>query len=403
MRTHKAYGLMALMALFPLFLGFLFSPEVYSDSRPATSDRLAQHTKETGPVEFPYNDYALFIAGMHNEQSSLAACEGRPAWVQQAKFFDQSWQKYRGHQLAPMRKWATEAIEAVASSHHTVFYPFSGADFISIYTLFPRAGTYVMMALEPVGKIPGFSAMSSKDFDSFFADFQHSLHDLLSFHYFVSAHMKADLAQRELSGVLPLVLFFMAREKAQVLDVQYWFMKADSTIREIPAMAPSSDNSTDIPGFKVLFKSSGAREIQTLYYFRFNVYTFGRNKHFVSFLRNLGPFTSFMKSASYVMFDPGVSNARQFVLDQSPNILQEDSGIPLRYFDPAVWDLRFFGAYTGAPSFFKHRYQDDLAKIYQAGKGIRTLPFGIGYHFRLNTSNLMWTTRKDNSPSPGLK
>jgi hypothetical protein len=357
---------------------------------------LAQHRERTEQVELNYNDYALFIAGVHNEQSTLTAYEDRPAWVKHSEFFDQNWQKYRDLQLSPMRKWSGEVIEAVASSQHTVFYPFSGADFISIYTLFPHAGTYVLMALEPAGKMPGFSAMSSKDFDSFFSDLQHSLHDLLSFHYFVSAHMKADLAQKELSGVLPLLLFFMARERARVVEVLHWAMKADGSIREIPAPAPSDDGSTDIQGLKVVFRSSGAAKTQTLYYFRFNVYYFGRNKHFVSFLRNLGPFTSFMKSASYVMFDPGVSAARQFVLEGSSSILQEDSGIPLRHFDPAVWNLCFFGTYKGPPSFFKHRYQDDLAKIYQAGKGIKPLPFGIGYHFRLNTSNLMWATRKDN-------
>jgi hypothetical protein len=210
--------------------------------------------------------------------------------------------------------------------------------------------------------------------------------------------MKADLAQKELSGVLPLLLFFMAREKAQVDDVQYWFMKADGTVRETPALAPGGGDSTDIPGVRIIFESTGAQEPQTLYYFRFNLYHFGQNKHFVSFLKSLGPLTSFMKSASYVMFDPGVSAARQFVLDQSPYILQEDSGIPLKYFDLAVWDLRFYGAYSGPPSFFKNRYQEDLAKIYKTDKDIRPLPFGIGYHFRVNTSNLMFAARKEKPP-----
>jgi hypothetical protein len=391
---HKAYVLRAAMALIWLFLSFLSPPDVYSDSRPATDGSLAPLPEKNRQGQLPYNDYAQFIAGVHNGQSDLAAYEDRPAWVQQAKFFDRSWQKYRESQLAPMRKWAAEEIEAAASSRHTVFYPFSGADFISIYTLFPNAGTYVMMALEPVGKIPGFPAMGGKDFDLFFSDFQHSLHDLLSFHYFVSAHMKADLAQKELSGVLPLLLFFAARDKAEVLDVRYWFMKPDGAIREIPALAPGHGDSTDIPGVRVVFRSSGSQDTQTLYYFRFNLYHFGQNRHFVSFLKSLGPLTTFMKSASYVMFDPGVSAARQFVLDQSLYILQEDSGIPFKYFDSAVWDLRFFGTYAGPPSFFKNRFQEDLARIYETGKDVKPLPFGIGYHFHLNASNLMFAARK---------
>jgi len=392
-RKRNRFGEVLIIVL--VVIGFLFPAVAYSGSRPETDEGYAPPTEKTRQVEFLYNDYAQFIAGVHNGPSALAAYEDRPAWVQHAKFFDQSWQKYRQTQLAPMRKWAADELNAAASSRHTVFYPFSGADFISITTLFPYAKTYVMMALEPVGKIPGLSALGGKHFDSFFGDLQHSLHDLLSFQYFVSAHMKADLAQKELSGVLPLLLFFMAREKARVLDVQYWFMKADGAVRETPALAPGGGDSTDIPAVRIVFESAGLQEPQTLYYFRFNVYHLGQNKHFVSFLKNLGPLTTFMKSASYVMFDPGVLAARQFVLDQSPYVLQEDSGIPLKYFDPAVWDLRFFGAYTGSPSFFKNRYQEDLAKIYQTGKGIKPLPFGIGYHFQVNTSNLMFAERKE--------
>jgi hypothetical protein len=394
MAMLKANRFGALILIFPLFLGFLFSSDIYSGSKSEAEKSLAPPTEKTRPNELSYNDYAQFIAGMRNGQNPLAAYEDRSAWVRHAEFFDQSWRKYQEMQLAPMRKWAADELKAAASSRHTVFYPFSGADFISIYTLFPNARTYVMMALEPVGKIPGFPAMGGQDFDSFLGDLQHSLHDLLSFHYFVSAHMKADLAQKELSGVLPLFLFFMAREKARVLDIQNWVMKADGAVRETPAQAPGSGESTDIPGVRITFESKDLEGPRTLYYFRFNVYQFGRNKHFVSFLKSLGPLTTFMKSASYVMFDPAVSAAKQFVLDQSPYILQEDSGIPFRYFDPAIWDLRFFGAYTGPPSFFKNRFQEDLAKIFQTGKDIKRLPFGIGYHFRLNTSNLMFAARK---------
>ena len=378
-----------------LAFGLLFPWDSYSGSGSGADGAPPPPAEKTRRDESSYNDCAQFIAGMHNRESALAPYEGRSAWVQHAKFFDQSWQKYRDNQLAPMRKWAGDELKAAASSRQPVLYPFSGADFISIYTLFPNARTYVMMALEPVGKIPNFPTLSETELSTFLGDLQHSLHDLLSFNYFVSAHMKANLAQKELSGVLPLLLFFMAREKARVLDVKYCFMKADGTVRETPAPAPGSADSTDIPGVRIVFESTGSQETQTLYYFRFNLYHFGQSKHFVSFLKGLGPLTTFMKSASYVMFDPGVSGARQFVLDQSLYILQEDSGIPLKYFDLAVWDLRFYGAYSGPPSFFNNRYQEDLAKIYKTDKNIRPLPFGIGYHFRVNTSNLMFAASKE--------
>jgi hypothetical protein len=101
-----------------------------------------------------------------------------------------------------------------------------------------------------------------------------------------------------------------------------------------------------------------------------------------------------MKSAAYVMFDPEASIARQFVLDQSRCILQEDSGIPFRYFDPSTWALQFYGTYSKPLSTFKHEYQADLARIYKTGRDIKPLPFGLGYRFQVDTANLLFATRK---------
>ncbi len=101
-----------------------------------------------------------------------------------------------------------------------------------------------------------------------------------------------------------------------------------------------------------------------------------------------------MKSASYVMFDPHVSLARAFVLDQSRYVLQDDSGIPFKYFDPSVWTLQFFGAYTEPISIFRHDYQANVARVYEASRDIKPLPFGIGYHFKVNTANLLLATKK---------
>ncbi len=94
------------------------------------------------------------------------------------------------------------------------------------------------------------------------------------------------------------------------------------------------------------------------------------------------------------MFESKASISRQFVLDQSRYVLQEDSGIPFRYFDPSVWALQFYGTYSGPKSIFKSDYQADLARRYTTGGDIKPLPFGIGYHFQVDTANLLFATRK---------
>ena len=291
-----------------IFSGFLLSS--YALSRPESETGGNTPPARDHPRrQASYAQYAALIAGIRTPQSILAPFENRPVWTEFAKSFDHDWEKYDKMQLAPMREWAARELAKSMSSGFTVFYPFSGPDFVNPYTLFPGAGTYILVALEPIGEIPDFQAMSQKDFDSFFADIRKSLHDLLSIDYFISAHMHTGMESKELNGVLPFLLFFMAREKTRILDVEYWFMEPDGTIQEVPGFESGKPGPAGaIPGVRILFESAGSpgNKPQTLYYFRLNLYnpTFRRNSHFITFLKNFGPLVTFMKSASYVMFDP---------------------------------------------------------------------------------------------------
>ncbi len=207
--------------------------------------------------------------------------------------------------------------------------------------------------------------------------------------------MRSSIGKSELKGTLPVLMFFLAREQARVLDVQYWVMKPDGTIAESPALGPE-DRPTGIPGVRIVFASPGSAENQTLYYFQFNLRndSLERNQHFVSFLKSFGPMTSFAKAASYLMYKPHFSAIREFILDQSLYVLQGDSAIPLRYFDPAGWDLRFYGTYACPIALFSNCYQADMATIYKRGQDIQPLPFGIDYRHRARTSNLMFASKK---------
>jgi len=347
---------------------------------------------EPGAAPAPaYNDCARFIAGLSTGQGPFTALETKPAWVRYARFIGQSWERFdRGH-LAPMREWASR--ELVGANPATVFYPFSGPDFVNMYTLFPHAKTYLMIALEPVGEIPDFSALEE---NYFFAHLQRALYDLLQFNFFITKKLKNSLRGPELKGILPFLLFFLAREKLQVLDVRYWVMKPDGAIEESPAAGPGVLGREDVAGVRLDFARAGSEARQTLYYFRVNLRndSLHRRENFVSFLKGFGPLTTFAKAASYLMHKPWFSGIRQFILDQSLLVLAGDSAIPVRYFDQATWNLKFFGTYSNPIARFKTFRQPELAEIYQRGTNVYPLPFGIDYRHRVHTSNLMLARRK---------
>jgi hypothetical protein len=251
-----------------------------------------------------------------------------------------------------------------------------------------------MLSLEPVGDLPDIAAGEGSNF---FPRLQRSLYDLLQLTFFITPKLEASLGNKELSGVLPVLLFFMAREGLTVEDAKYWVMKADGAIEESAASpAPLKCAPGEVPGLRLVFKRPGASEPQTLFYFRFNIANenFDKNKPFIAFLEKFAPFISFSKAASYLMYRPRYSNIRDFILNHSQYVVQSDSVIPLQYFDRGKWDLRFYGAYSSPIALFSNRYQKDLAAVYQKGQDIKPLPFGFCYRYRPRTSNLMLASQK---------
>ena len=294
-----------------------------------------------------------------------------------------------------MRQWVSG--ELAQADCPAVFYPFSGPDFVNMQTLFPQARTYLMVSLEPVGEIPDLGYGNGS---AFYAGLQRSLYDLLQMSFFITPKLRANLGRGEISGALPVLLFFLAREGMRVEDVKYWVMKPGGSIEETPAAAvPLKCGPGDIPGVRIVFIRPGATEPQTLYYFRFNLGndSFNSNPQFVAWLEKFGPLTTFSKAASYLMYKPNFSGIRQFILEKSGNVLQSDSAIPVQYFDPAVWNCRFYGCYRGPIALFSNRFQRDLAAIYLHCQDIRPLPFGICYRHRPRTANLMFAVKKTGS------
>lgn len=391
MVIRKKRWLGSLTIFLALALWFLPFPGLGSEPLPPSGASPGPQAAKADSNPPGAYDYARFLAGLPNPGGPLAAWENRPAWIKYADSCKRKWEKFAKVQLGPMRQWAAQELNPAQTA--AVFYPFSGPDFLNVYTLFPQARTYVLVALEPVGSLPDFAAL---DLGNFLARMENSLCQYLYTDYFVTAKMHAQISKTELAGVLPVLLFFLAREQARVLEAQPLVLKADGTLEERPAKASNSNPGPGIPGVRLVFAGPGGAEKQTLYYFQVNLqdHSLKKTPQFPAFLKSLGPLTTFTKSASFLLASPFSSAIRQLILEQSCYVLQDDSGIPLRDFPAATWNLRFYGTYKGPIAFFRNRYQEDLAEVYNKGKDVYPLPFGIGYHFRAGTSNLLFAAKR---------
>jgi hypothetical protein len=132
-----------------------------------------------------------------------------------------------------------------------------------------------------------------------------------------------------------------------------------------------------------------------LYYFSTNLadQRLKANTGFLAFLSELNGVTSYFKATSYMTHKPEFSEIRDQVLAKSVAVLQDDSGIPFKYFDAQPWQVQLFGDYERPYGSFRWLEQKDLRKAYSTSA--KPLDFQIGYGFRKVPSNLLFAKKAD--------
>jgi len=333
------------------------------------------------------NDTARFLAGLAPAPGTpLAERADDSGWKQHAKYFDSAWEKLESRQLSKISDWRTKALPP---AQQTMFYMFSGPDFLYANAMFPKAKTYVLSGLEPVGRVPELSEMSDRALRGELRALQVSLNTVLNYSFFITKNMERQLRAGKVNGTLPVIYVFLARSGKTVDEVSYVDIDADGNAQ------PASDSSAKAAakGVKIVFKGSDGLK-QTLYYFRTDISNGGLKKSgFLKFCEKLGPGDSLVKSASYLLHSGGFSTVRDFLLQNSAAILQDDSGIPLGYFKDQDWELKPYGRYLGPISIFRGNYQNRLARLFKQSDR-EPIDFSFGYRWRSKESNLLLAVKK---------
>ena len=82
---------------------------------------------------------------------------------------------------------------------------------------------------------------------------------------------------------------------------------------------------------------------------------------FLKFCDKLGQGDAFLKSTSYLIGSGNFNKVRDFVIERSQAIVQDNSGIPVAAFKPEQWTLTPFGKYLGPIDIFPNDYQPTAA------------------------------------------
>jgi hypothetical protein len=352
---------------------------------------LPAHSTERATLD----DTARFLAGLRPSPGSpLNALTKSAIWQTHAARFDAAFELKDRASLSKIRPFA---IKEIPQSKQPLLYFFSGPDFLYANAFFADSTTYVLSGLEPAGDIPKIEDLNPRTLEYTLHSVERSLGSILSLSFFQTNDMRRQLNTGPVFGTLPLLYVFLARAGKTVSETETIVLDQEGNVRQAASDRKSGEiggaSQDGARGVRIVF-SDNNHSRQTLYYISGDVSNDGLHKSgLLDFCARLGQANAYLESASYLLHRDRYDNLREFILKQSTLVLQDDSGIPISYFDSSKWELRPFGNYVGPIPLFRNRYQRSLARLFRTSdrKGI---DFGVGYQWRRNNSNLLLAVKK---------
>jgi hypothetical protein len=341
-------------------------------------------------VEVPSNpitDAARFLAGLPvAENSSLAGLTHTAHWQAHAAAMNSAFATLDRRQLSNIRIWRSDFLAPVSAASKTCVYYFGGPDFLYADAFFPDCTTYIQVGLESVNSMPDLLTVQPAALESTLENIQISLNTILQFSFFKTKDMREDFGRGELQGVVPILFVFLARTGKVIESVEYVSLDRGGQLTKAGS-APH--------GVKIAFLDPANGIEKVLYFFSTDLSNDGlkSNPAVLRFTEQQGQANCFLKAASYLMHEGHFDTVRSFLLSDSLTIVEDDSGIPVKYLAPDKWTLRFFGSYTAPINLFKQYYQPDLRQLYETSSP-KTLTFSFGYQWNRHNSSLILAVRK---------
>lgn len=355
--------------------------------------------KPKAPVfDSTYDQIASYIAGIHQAQRSVLHIEEDSVWANYAASMDRSWTfaDTVRHQL--LRQWSDSESLASMSKGQTLFYPFSGPDFLNAHILFPNCKEYILVGLEPVGQLPQLLDKQPKETYGYLEAVNKSLQDILHSSFFHTKKMKVHFKTENVNGALPIIAIFIKRTGHVITNVEALKVQKDGSL-EAFAYDSLTNPKFKANGAKVTFMNPNTYELKNFYFFSQDLSNTGLadKTAFRHYLDSLNGYFAFAKSASYLMHYDYFSIIRTSILERATGMMQDDTGIPYKYFDPEKWDVTLYGKYIKPvkPFAFAKFVQKDLMAKYKIDSShIEKLPFSLGYNQLPNKTNLLIARRK---------
>ncbi|TAF67669.1 MAG: hypothetical protein EAZ55_01220 [Cytophagales bacterium] len=396
-----------------LFFTLLISCQQSDNTAKTETNKDTTQTKkeEVKPtIDLKATQLAYILAGVEiKDKTGVEKLLEREDVKRHYEQFNKQWENLEKARLSKMRTWKDTELKDLNKEGNTLFYPFSGPDFVNAYEFFPDCDNYVMFGLEIAGNLPDLENLPNGYFDGVRA----ALAEIFQRNYFITSYMGGSLYGK---GVLPVIELFMARTGNQIIKTQRVYLDKDG--KPVPfalnerayldakgtvkiATEKEKINTADeqkvISGLMIEFLNVKKTRTQKVYYFGTNVEdpAMKDKQNLLAFIKSFPNKVTFIKSASYLLHGGNFSIIRDLVLESSKGILQDDTGVRYDVLLKAGFEVQLYGKYARPiADFANYTIQPALADAFMTRKDIKPLNFTYGYHWNTENTSVLVCRKK---------
>jgi len=335
------------------------------------------------------NDSANFLGGLKGRPDGpFHQLEETPAWQNYSAEFNKSWENSQTKQFQAVDAFQKRELAPIHTNSAYLFYPFSGPDVLYAQHFFPDARLTVFAARENVGDILRPDYYKPSNIEKELAGWREGIKSIFDRTFFVTSEMDQQFHGKVHDGILPLMLLLLARN-GNVIDYVRYIQLTDNG-----EFAPEA---VDVPrhhGVEIHYRHPSETQSRILYYFKTDLaLPFDKDPSFSRFLTHLGRPDTLVKSASFLLHWGQFAAIREYILEHSNLILQDDTGVPYRMLKPKEWQVQLYGEYSHPDKPFTAEWQTDLAEAFKEPGRVKPLGFILGYGSHRRPSSMMLATR----------
>ncbi len=327
------------------------------------------------------DDTARLLAGLPIDDAALQAADeaglDTDDFAEFAEDVEDGWQQYFEDFADPINAWSRETLAYEPGD--TLFYPFSGPDFITAHRFYPNAPRYVMVAKQNAGRMPDLLASSSRT-DRILDLYEANVDQFARIGFFITSELNEqfDRGNADLEGLTSMIAVMAVREGYRIDSIEPIRINADGSDLEVHPGDRDDEDTWESVRLHVTRPSDGHQAVIDYVDLDISDENLESDAAAWAWINHVSRSRVVIKAASHLPNYDSFTMIVRAWLDHALSIVQEETGVNYDEL-AAVFDVRLFGTFERPNNNFSSHLQRTLVAAYDERTDIEPLPFDYGY------------------------